>query len=206
MADLINSTQQNPSGCGHWTLGGLDDGQAWSGLSVHDSDLNVALSDEEKQLLRRLLLRRLRTSGVTLAQFLNRAIRGDEATNVKAYELLGTGVSITKTNIGTSYVNISPRLNGERRLVDFTGCTQYRLIANCNLVGTGAFGMRVVRDSDNAVLHENANIGAAGERELDTDWQTLPAAANGPTLVRVQAKSTTATDDPVFGGVTMLVR
>jgi hypothetical protein len=44
------------------------------------------------------------------------------------------------------------------------------------------------------------NHGAAGERELDSDWQPLPATfvGQGLTLLRVQCKSTVAADDPVF--------
>jgi hypothetical protein len=123
---------------------------------------------------------------------------------VKQYVLLAKDV--TKTNIGTSYVNIPPGLNGERSLVDFTGCTQFRLVLNMNAVGSGAWGARVVRDSDNAVLFENDNITGAGEKELDTDWQTLPAAASGLTLVRLQGKSTTGADDPIYRRCVMLVR
>jgi hypothetical protein len=66
--------------------------------------------------------------------------------------------------------------------------------------------MRVVRDSDDAVLFENSNLTQAGERELDTNWQPLPAQASGLIFVRVQAKSTVAQDDPVFGGISMAVR
>jgi len=205
MSDIIASVT-SPNVCSHYLLGGTDDGIPWNGLVVHDSELQQPLSADELSLLRRLLLRRLRQTGVTIPGFVNRVVRGEEATNMKIYPLIAIGVAITKTNIGTSYINISPRLNGERSLVDFTGCTQYRLIARANLIGTGQWGMRVVRDSDNAVLHENANLGAAGERELDTDWQTLPAAATGLMFVRVQAKSTTAADDPVFGGITLAVR
>jgi hypothetical protein len=137
---------------------------------------------------------------------LNRVIVGEEATNVKSYNLLGPGLAVTKTNIGTTYVNILPGTSGERSLVDFTGCTEFRLIASANLVGTGPFGLRVVRDSDDAVLYENASIALTGERELDTNWQTLPGAASGNILVRVQAKSNVAADDPVFRRVTLVVR
>lgn len=161
---------------------------------------------DEKQVIAQFLLRRLRAQGVTPAQLVGRVCLGEEATNVKAYNLLGPGVAVTKTNIGISYVNILPGANGERSLVDFTGCTQYRFIVSANLVGTGPFGIRAVRDGDSAVLYENATIVQTGERELDTDWQTLPGAVANLELIRVQAKSLVATDDPVFRRVTLLVR
>jgi hypothetical protein len=205
MADTITSAN-SPTSCVHFVIGGTDESGAWSGLQVTEADLQIPLTAEEKTTLRLLLARTLRQKGVTLAQFANRVLRGEEATNVKVYDLIAPGVAISKTNIGTAYVNISPRLNGERTLIDFTGCTQYRLVAFANFVGTGPFGMRVVRDSDNAVLFENANLAQTGERELDTDWQTLPAQAAGLIFVRVQAKSIVAADDPVFGAIRMAVR
>jgi hypothetical protein len=192
-------------GGGHQTITVTLDGVP---IEVSYTRIAVAepLSAEELRGFVHLAARRLRGQGVALEDFLNRVLHGDEATNVKSYQLLGPGLAIAKTNIGTAYVNILPGINGERSLVDFTGCTQFRLIASANLVGSGPFGIRVVRDSDDAVLYENASIAVTGERELDTDWQTLPQAASGLSLVRVQAKSVTAADDPVFRRVTMLVR
>jgi hypothetical protein len=204
MADLCTGSS-SPNSCSHFVVQGVDDGEAWS-LHTSDGELSEPLTAEESATLRRLLLRKLRQKGIPLPQFIGRVVRGEEATNVKSCNLLGPGVTVTKTNIGTSWVNVLPGANGERSLVDFTGCTEYRLIASANLVGSGPFGLRVVRDSDSVALYENANIAQTGERELDTDWQTLPAEASGLALVRVQAKSVTATDDPVFRRVTMLVK
>lgn len=153
-------------------------------------------------------LKRLVVGGMTLEQALHRVCNGEEATNVKMYDFFGPGAAITKTNIGTAYVNICPGLNGERLAADFTGCTQFRFLLSANLVGTGQFGARCVRDSDSAVLIENANLGAAGERELDSDWQNLPAAflGQGIMFLRVQGKSQTAADDPVFRRCTLGLR
>lgn len=123
---------------------------------------------------------------------------------MREYALLTRDV--TKTNIGTTYVSIPPGANGERCLVDFTNATQFRIIMHANLVATGPFGVRLLRDSDNAVLFENASVALTGERELDTDWLSLPAEANGLILVRLQAKSSVAADDPVFRRIIMLVR
>lgn len=198
MSDLCTSST-SPGGCGHRTLtvGGLT-------FEMHESEL-TPLSSEEREQMYRLAVRH---RGIALANLLNRVVHGDEATNVKIYDFFGPGAAITKTNIGTAYVNIPPGANGERIVVDFTGCTQYRLLMHVNIVGGGQLGARVVRDGDSAILHENANLGAAGERELDTDWQTLPAAFQGQGLVllRAQAKSTTAADDPVFRGLRVGLR
>lgn len=206
MADILTGAT-SPNSCSHWVVDGLDDGQPWSGLSADDTELLAPLTEEEKLTLRRLLLRRLRQgAGVTIPQLVGRVVRGEEATNVKVYQLIGPGAAITKTNIGTAYVNVSAGANGERTLVDFTGCTEFRALATVNLVGAGPFGIRIIRDSDSAILYENASIALTGERELDTDWQPLPGAATGLILVRVQAKSVTAADDPVFRRVQLAVR
>ncbi len=171
-------------------------------INIHQDDL-FPLEPEEIDQFFRLALR---ARQFNLAAILNRVIVGEEATNVKAYNLLGPGLAIAKTNIGTSYVNVLPGVNGERVLVDCTGCTQYRFVASVNLVGTGPFGIRVVRDSDNTIFHAADSIALTGERELDTDWQSLPGGFNGLEVVRVQAKSVVATDDPVFRRVTLVVR
>lgn len=176
---------------------------------LSDTYLNRALSDDENLQLLLLLARRLRTVGsVAIANFANRVLQGDEATNVKLYTFFGPGASITKTNIGTTYVNICPGVNGERIIVDLTGCTKFRFVMSANLVGSGQWGARCVRDGDSEVLIEQANLGAAGLRELDSDWQDLPEAflGQGITLLRVQAKSTTASDSPMFQRCQMAVR
>jgi len=189
-----------PTGCNHRSLTIAWDGVNYIFDGFTDADLNVALTAGEKRQLAFLGARYLRAKGVTLSTFVNRVVFGEEATNVKMYQFFGPGAAITKTNIGTAYVNICVGLNGERQIVDFTGCTEFRIILHANLVGTGAFAARVIRDSDSTVLFESTNLGAAGERELDTDWQAIPAAFLGSGLValRAQAKSAVGADDPVF--------
>ena len=187
------------AGGGHHTLT-----VAGESLTMSSEEL-TPLSDEERLLLRKLTLR---YRNIALGSMLNRLVVADEATNVKIYPFFGPGATITKTNIGTSYVNICLGLNGERLPVDLTGCTQYRFILHANVVGTGQLGVRVVRDSDLTVLHESANVGAAGEREGDTDWQTLPAVFQnaGIVFLRAQAKSTVGADDPVFRSLKLGLR
>src|SRR3990167_4892391 len=143
MSDLCTSAV-SPNSCSHFVVGGADESGPWS-LQVAVGDLQVPLTPEENAELRRLLLKKIRQKGITIQQFIGRVVRGEEATNMKVYQLIGNGASITKTNIGTSYVNISPRANGERTLIDFTGCAEYRIVARANLAGNGPFGLRVVR-------------------------------------------------------------
>jgi hypothetical protein len=201
----ICTASANPSGCGHYNVTVTVDGVP---VSVHiaDTEMLEPLTADELRTFVLLSMRRLRQKGVTLGQFINRVTHGEEATNVKTYNLIAPGSAITKTNIGAAYTNVLPGANGERSLIDFTGCTEFRVVLNANLVGTGQWGARVVKDSDSAVLFEQANLGAAGERELDSGWQTIPAGFTGLEIVRLQAKSQTAADDPVFRRCVVLVR
>ena len=174
------------------------------GTTYHlDPNDVTPLSAAEREQLVRLALS---WKGVALVNLLNRVILGDEATNVKSYPFFGPGAAITKTNIGISYVNIPAGANGERQLVDLTGCTQFRAVLSANLIGTGPFQVRLIRDGDAAVLYESPSIAQTGERELDTDWQSIPAGFSDLTLLRAQAKSATAADDPVFRRLVLLVR
>lgn len=196
----------SPRNCGHRDVTLTLDGVQHVFSEVNDAELSIALTTDETRAFLLLAMRYLRSKGVTLQNFLNRVVVGEEATNVKQYDIIAPGSAVTKTNIGTSYVNVLPGANGERVLVDFTGCTQFRVVLTANLIGIGAFGARVIRDGDGAVLYETATINLTGERELDTDWQTLPAGFDGLTLVRLQMKSATATDDPVVRRCVVLVR
>jgi hypothetical protein len=199
-----NSIRRGGPTCDHRTITVLLDGESIT-LDTGEGDLDgMAWDDAAKKLFLRLGLKRLRALGLALDNAIGRVTNGEEATNVKQYMLLSKDV--TKTNIGTAYVNVPPGLNGERSLVEFTGCTEFRLVANVNIVGTGNLQIRIVRDSDDAVLYESPNISTAGEKELDTGWLALPAAASGLGVVRVQAKSSVGADDPLFRRVIMLVR
>jgi hypothetical protein len=196
----ICTGSDSPNNCGHriLTIGALT-------FHTEPSEIIGVLTDEEKIATLKNLIK---WRGLDIFNLVNRIISGDEATNVKIYTLFGPGVAITKTNIGINYINICPGFNGERTAVDFTGCTEYRLMLHANLVGSGQFGARIVKDDDNTILHETANLGASGERELDSNWQPLPVAFRmlGLTYLRAQAKSTTASDDPVFRSLKLGLR
>lgn len=197
-------SRKNGAGCDHRSVTVSLDGESFS-LDTGESELDqMSWTDVEKRQFILLGLKRLRVLGLSLDNIVGRVTNGEEATNVKQFNLLAKDV--TKSNIGTAYVNVPPGLNGERSLVEFTGCTEFRIVLNMNFVGTGPMNVRVVRDSDDAVLYESPNITGAGEKELDTGWQTLPAAAVGLGVVRLQAKSNTGADDPVFRRCVMLVR
>jgi hypothetical protein len=201
-AGLVTAAESE-NNCGHWHVTVAIDATALT-LALDPSE--GALTADELAQFVRFGLRRLRAQGLTRAQILRRVTNGIEATNVKQYDVIGIGASVTKSNIGTAYVDVLPGANGQRSLIDFTGATEFRVILSANLVGSGPFGVQLVRDGDSSVLYEAASIAQTGERELDTDWLLVPQGIDGLTLVRLQAKSTTAADDPVFRRCTVVVR
>jgi len=206
MAGIVtNHLRKGGAGCDHRAVTVDLDGTIIN-LDTMEAELDAQpWTDVEKRQFVLLSLKRLRVLGVTLDAAIGRVCIGEEATNIKQYILLAT--PITKTNIGTAYVNVPIGLNGERTLIEYSGCTQFRIIVNMNFVGAGPMNLRLVRDGDSALIFESANITTpTGEKELDTDWQPLPPAATGLTLVRFQAKSTTAADDPIFRRCLVLVR
>jgi hypothetical protein len=202
MAGVVTASSACAGG-NHGTLTVTYRGQSYQFTGL----VHTPLTSDEIRTFLELGIRELRTSGLTFAQLLNRVCVGGEATNVKQYDFLGPGNTVTKTNIGTTYVNVLPGLNGERIPVDLTGVTEFRVFLTLNMVGVGPLRARIIRDGDSTVLYENTNINvAAGERELDTGWLTIPAGFNGVELLRWQMSSATATDDPVFRRCGLLVR
>lgn len=204
MPDIIVTTSNPCSNGDHRDVTATVDGVSVT-ERLHNDELNEPMTADERRAFLLGACKVLRRSGTPIHEFSGRIVKGDDS-SVRIYDLIAPGSAITKTNIGTAYSNILPGANGVRVLVDFTGMTQFRIVLSANLVGTGQWGARLVRDSDDAVLFEAANLGVAGERELDTDWQALPAQASGLTLVRIQGKSQTAQDDPIFRRCSLFVR
>lgn len=197
-----NIVRESGGDCNHLLLTASLDGESITiETGRKDPSWDAALSADEKRLMLKLLARWWKGKGADLAAFVGRVLAGEEGTNMRMYPIITK--DITKTNVGTAYVNVAAGANGERKYASFVGATQFRVRLWANLVGTGPFGFRIVRDGDSAVLYENASIALTGERELDTDWQALPAAFQGQTdgtLLRLQAKSVVGADDPVIRG------
>lgn len=185
----------NPSGCGHYhvTVGGVS-------LEIHESELGNLTPEEIEQLLRLAV----RYKGVALANLLNRVVLGDEATNVKAYTLVAPGVAVARTNVGVTPQNLLPGASGQRMLVDFTGCTEFRLAMDANIV-SGTWALRVVRSGDDEVLYQSPNLSTTGEQDLDTDWQPLPAGFDALAVVVLQVGSS-ASASATFRRCVLLVR
>lgn len=118
--------------------------------------------------------------------------------------------SVTKTNIGTAYVQIydatafdEEHLSG----IDFTNITDVRIIWIWDYVGAGTQQVRWVdQASDANVLYESPTF-TANQDPADSGWFAVPAAFAGAfKRIEWQGKSTTAADDPIAKGYKIMVR
>lgn len=118
--------------------------------------------------------------------------------------------SLTKTNIGSSYVDIYTTGTAfhQTRLdrVDFADVTEVRLIFQWDYVGAGTQQVRIVdRDNNTNVLVESAGF-TADQDPGDTGWVAKGAAFTSIHNLEFQGKSTTAGDDPIAKGYALYVR
>lgn len=112
--------------------------------------------------------------------------------------------SITKTNVGASFVDIYNQTNavGKGVKTDFTGKTQFRLNVKWNKVGTGTQTVRLVDINNTANFYDLDVISGDNDSGLVNllAWQTSVV------HVKLQAKSTAAADDPIFEGATITLK
>jgi hypothetical protein len=109
----------------------------------------------------------------------------------------------TLTNVGSSYdaIQASQELGMVR--IDFTGVTQLILDVRVNKVGTGTQSWQVWNETDGAEIGVINDAGATGVKTLNA---TFNVALSGQKLVRIRAKSTVGTDDPVFYDCSLMVK
>ena len=103
--------------------------------------------------------------------------------------------SSTKTNIGTSFVNVytQTNANGNAILMDTDTFTEVRLYIQWNKVGAGTQTCQVINGAT-ALVSTDVVSGAN-----DSGWDAIPAGLlNAENAFRLQCKSTTAADDPIF--------
>jgi len=105
----------------------------------------------------------------------------------------------TFTNIGTAYIDVYALGVGLPVRMDFLNKTQVAAKIQWNKIGTGTQNLRAV-DADNVanVLFTSASL-VTGDNNVALT--AFPAAFNNTNKrIKLQAKSTTAGDDPVFEG------
>lgn len=110
----------------------------------------------------------------------------------------------TLTNIGTAYVQVYGTLTGQEKkvLIETAGFTQVRMIVNWIKVGTGTQNVRILAGVTTLVSKDCIS------GDNDSGWVDIPTNLLYVTAQDffLQAKSTVATDDPVFHGCYLLMR
>lgn len=110
-----------------------------------------------------------------------------------------TTSGLTKTNLGTTFVDLQPAVGAEGNGcdVDGTGRTGYRLYVSWNKnFGSGTHTVQVISQTTTDVL---ATLTVVDGRNITTG--TLSAYYQDQLRsVKLQAKSTVSTDDPIFYG------
>jgi hypothetical protein len=113
-------------------------------------------------------------------------------------------LSVAKTNIGNSYVEIWPAAAFNPinlHSLDFSGIHFIQLVFIVDYVGAGTQQCCLVDTADNSkILVESATF-TADQDPGDSGWVALPAwFVNKILKVELMGKSTTAGDDPVYKG------
>lgn len=146
----------------------------------------------------------LRTNNAVLLQWNNTDSRWRllaSNTDLREDMVAAWDVSSTKTNIGSSYVDIYTQTGSEGKpfWIDFTGKTHYRVELYWNKVGTGTQQVKFcdVANPTTNILHNFSN---AVSNENDSGITALPsfAASGGRFEIKIMALSSVTTDDPVF--------
>ena len=111
-----------------------------------------------------------------------------------------TPSGLTKTNLGTTYTDIMPTSGGEGNGcdVDGTGRVGYRFYVSWNKnVGSGTHSVQLISQTTSDVLATISN--AASGRNVATGTLSVYY-QDQLRSVKLQAKSTVSTDDPIFYG------
>ena len=110
---------------------------------------------------------------------------------------------VTLTNVGSTYDAISASQGLGLIRIDFTGVTQLKLDVRVNKIGTGTQSWQLWSDTDGSQIGVIDDAGAAGVKTLSA---TFAVALSGEKVVRVRAKSSVGTDDPIFLGASVMVK
>lgn len=111
--------------------------------------------------------------------------------------------SQTKSNIGTSFVNVYTQTNsnGKAILIDTDTFTEVRLQIQWNKIGGGTQDCQVINGAN--VLVSLTVVSGSN----DSGFDSIPVGLlNAENEFRLQCKSTTSTDDPIFESASIWLR
>lgn len=109
---------------------------------------------------------------------------------------------VTLTNVGTTFDAITASQGLGIAELDFTNIRQLTFRVRVNKVGSGTQYWQLWNETDGAELALIADAGATGIKILSA---TVDLPTLGTKVVRVRARSTANTDDPIYLGSSVLL-
>ena len=111
------------------------------------------------------------------------------------------GGYVAVTNVGTAYDAVNQSNGLGIALIDFSNINTLYWQVYVNKIGTGTQSWQLYNVTDAAEIAVLDDAGAAGNKLLTATITTgIPT---GEKLIRIRAKSTVNTDDPVYYGGTI---
>lgn len=142
-------------------------------------------------------------------------LTGDDATEAASLaakitpptETVCFGGYLVLTNVGANYDTIAPARGLGIAQVEIGGITSITFGVRVNKVGSGTQSWQLWNDTDGAEIAVINDAAAAGDNKLlSTTVNFDPPLSPGTKVIRVRVKSTTAADDPVYYGGSLLIR
>ena len=118
-------------------------------------------------------------------------------------ETISLGGFVTLTNIGTTYDNTSASKGLGFARIQTAGISRVEFRLRVNKVGSGTQSWQCWDDTNALEITVIDDAGATGDKELGTVLNFGSPLAQGQRTVRVRAKSTTGSDDPVYYGASL---
>lgn len=120
-------------------------------------------------------------------------------------ESVSLGGLVALTNVGSLYDSITASQGLGFARVQTAGITGIEFSVRVNKIGTGIQSWQLWNETDNSEIVAIDDSGVAGVKTLLTTRTFSTPLSSGVKTVRVRAKSTVASDDPVFLGACVLI-
>lgn len=124
---------------------------------------------------------------------------------VTPLESISLGNLVTLTNIGNTYDAIPASQGLPFVRIQTAGITRFEFTVRSNKVGSGTQSWQLWNDTDGVEVTVINDAGATGVKSMNVVHNFPAPLAAGFKTIRVRAKSTTAADDPVFLGASLLI-